>query len=98
MRSYRARKDTALFTSLQALAPGRAVAGKSDYVEIPFTDSVALIRRQAGKVQPREDMFLLLFEKERKILLVTSGNPEVRREDGMQTLRAVNKWLLLERL
>jgi hypothetical protein len=49
-------------------------------------------------VQPREDMFLLLFEKERKILLVTSGNPEVRREEGMQTLRAVNKWLLLERL
>ena len=90
--------DPALFAALQSLAPQQLAAARSDYVEIPFTDSVALIRRQAGKVQPREDMFLLLFEKERKILLVTSGNPEVRREEGMQTLRAVNKWLLLERL
>jgi hypothetical protein len=88
--------DPVLFASLQELAPRHPAVGKHDYTDIPFTDSVALIRKEAAKVRPREDVFLLLFQKERKILLVTSGNVEVRREEGMQTLRALNKWLLLE--
>lgn len=86
--------DPALFAALQDQQPS---AARSDYVEIPFPDSVALIRKLAGKVQPPEDVYLLLFASVRQILIVTSGNPEVRREEGMQTLRAVSKWLLLER-
>jgi hypothetical protein len=89
--------DPALFAALQSLAPQQLTTARSDYVEIPFTDSVTLIRKRVGKAQSPEDVYLLLFERERKILLVTSGNPEVRREEGMQTLRAVSKWLLLER-
>jgi hypothetical protein len=89
--------DPALFASLQELAPEQPAAGKRDYVEIPLTGSVTLIRREAEKVRPREDVFLLLFEQVRKIVLVTSGNSEVRREEGMQTVRAAIKWLLLER-
>jgi hypothetical protein len=47
-------------------------------------------------VSPPEDVFHLLFPEQRRIVLVTSGNPEVRREEGMQTVRAVIKWLLLD--
>jgi hypothetical protein len=90
-------RDPALFSSLHRLAPQQSVAGKYGYVEIPFTSSVTLIRKKAGKVVPPEDAYLLLFANERKIVLVTSGNLEVRREEGMQNLRAVGKWLLLER-
>ena len=88
--------DRALFGALQELVPGEAAVGKRDYAEMPFTDSVALIRRVADKVRSREDVFLLLFAEGRTIVLVTSGNVEVRREEGMQILRALNKWLLLE--
>jgi hypothetical protein len=89
--------DPALFAALQELVPGEESAvGKRDYAEMPFTDSVALVRRVADKVRSREDVFLLLFTESRTIVLVTSGNVEVRREEGMQILRALNKWLLLE--
>jgi hypothetical protein len=88
--------DPALFTSLQALVLGEPPVGTRDYAEIPFTDAVVLIRRVAEKVEPREDVFLLPFPEERTIVLVTSGNLAVRREEGMQLLRALAKWLLLE--
>lgn len=89
--------DPGLFSALQELAPGRPAVGKRAYAELPFTDSVALIRRVADKVQPGEDVFLLLFPQTRTIVLVSSGDVEVRREEGMQILRALSKWLLLER-
>ncbi len=88
--------DRALFAALQELVPEQPAVGKHDYAEIPFMGSVALVRRVAGKSRPREDVFLLLFTEERTIVLVTSGTFEVRREEGMQTLRALSKWLLLE--
>jgi len=65
-------------------------------VRIPLTDAATLIRTQVGKGQPPEDVFHLLFKEERRIVLVTSGDPEVRREQARRTLRAANKWLLLE--
>jgi hypothetical protein len=88
--------DPGLFAALQELVPGESAVGKRDYAEMPFTDSVALVRRVADKVRSRDDVFLLLFTEDRTIVLVTSGNVEVRREEGMQILRALNKWLLLE--
>ena len=88
--------DPELFASLQELARRHPAVGTHDYTEIPLTDSVALVRKQAGKARPREDVYLLLFATERRIVLVTSGNLEVRQEEGMQTLRALSKWLLLE--
>jgi hypothetical protein len=88
--------DPTLFGALQELVPGDAAVGQRDYAEMPFTDSVALIRRVGDKVRPGEDVFLLLFAEDRTIVLVTSGNVDVRREEGMQILRALNKWLLLE--
>lgn len=88
--------DAELYASLQDLVPSQPAVGKHDYAEIPFTDSVALVRKVAGKVSPREDVFLLLFTEERMIVVVTSGNVAVRREEGMQILRALGKWLLLE--
>ena len=88
--------DPALFASLQELVPWQPAAGKYDSSEIPFTASVALVRKGAGKVRPRDDVFLLLFPATRTIVVVTSGSPEVRREEGMQILRALGKWLLLE--
>jgi hypothetical protein len=89
--------DAALFASLQSLASQQPTLGKNDYVEIPLTDAVALIHTKATKVTPEEDVYRLLFTRQRRIVLVTSGNPEVRREEGMQTLRALGKWLLLEK-
>lgn len=88
--------DPALFAALQDLVPGESAVGKRDYAELPFTGSVALIRRMADKVRSGQDVFLLLFTEDRAIVLVTSGNVEVRQEEGMQILRALNKWLLLE--
>ncbi len=88
--------DRALFGALQDLLPGEAAVGKRDYAEMPFTDSVGLVRRVGDKTRPGEDVFLLLFTDDRTIVLVTSGNVEVRREEGMQILRALDKWLLLE--
>jgi hypothetical protein len=88
--------DPALFGALQELVPGESAVGKRDYAEMPFTDSVALVRRVADKVRAGEDVFLLMFTDSRTIVLVTSGNVEVRREEGMQVLRALGKWLLLE--
>ena len=89
--------DPELSSALSELEPGQTGVGKNGAAEIPLTDSVTLVRRQAGKVSPPEDVHLLLFGPERTVVLVTSGNPEVRREEGMQTLRAMSKWLLLER-
>ena len=88
--------DPELFRALQELVPGEPAIGKYGYAEIPFTDSVTLVRKVAAKVRPREDVFLLLFTEDRTIVLVTSGSLAVRREEGMQTLRALGKWLLLE--
>jgi hypothetical protein len=88
--------DPALFGALQELVPQESAVGKRDYAEMPFTGSVALVRRVADKVRSGEDVFLLLFTEDRTIVLVTSGNVEARREEGMQILRALNKWLLLE--
>ena len=90
-------KDPGLFSSLHGVGAQQSVGGKQAYAEIPLTNSVTLIRKKADKVQPPEDVYLLLFREVRKIVLVTSGNLEVRREEGMQTLRALSKWLLLER-
>lgn len=89
--------DPALFASLQELVPEQSTVGKRDYAEVPFTDSVVLVRRMADKVRALEDVFLLLFTEDRTIVLVTSGDAEVRREEGMQIVRALIKWLLLER-
>jgi hypothetical protein len=89
--------DPELFSALQRLGSEQVVDGKHDYVDIPFTTSATLIRKQAGESSTVEDVYLLLFKKERKVVLVTSGNLEVSWEEGMQTLRAVGKWLLLER-
>ena len=88
--------DPALFASLRELVPCQPAVGKYGYAEVPLTESVALVRKVAGKVRPREDVFLLLFTQQRMIVLVTSGNVEVRREEGMQILRALGKWLLLD--
>ena len=88
--------DPDLFGALQDLVPGESTVGKRDYAELPFTDSVALVRRVADKARPRDDVFLLLYAEDRTIVLVTSGNEETRREEGMQILRALTKWLLLE--
>jgi hypothetical protein len=65
-------------------------------VEIPLTGDLTLIHTKATKVTPAEDVYYLLFTKRRRIVLVTSGNLEVRQEEGMQTLRALSKWLMLE--
>jgi hypothetical protein len=81
---------------LQELSAQQLVLGKNEYVDVSFTDDVALIYTKAGKVTPAEDVYRLLFKKERTIVLVTSGNLEVRQEEGMQTLRALIKWLLIE--
>ena len=89
--------DAALFTLLQQHAAPGATSGKNQFVDIPLAQDVALIHSRSTKVVPEEDVFRLLFTRQRRILLVTSGNPEVRSEEGMQTLRALCKWLLLER-
>ncbi|WP_448612956.1 hypothetical protein [Modestobacter sp. URMC 112] len=89
--------DPELSSALSGLEPGQSAVGKHGAAEIPVTDSVTLVRRTAGKVSPPEEVHLLLLARERTVVLVTSGNPEVRREEGMQTLRAMSKWLLLER-
>ena len=49
--------DPALFTALQGLAPQHAGTGKYGYTEVPVTDSVTVVRKEAGKVLPREDVF-----------------------------------------
>ena len=91
--------DAGLFALLQEYASQQPepTLGKNEYVDIPFTDDVALIHAKATKVTPEQDVFHLLFRAQRRIVLATSGNREVRREEAMQTLRALAKWLLLER-
>jgi hypothetical protein len=90
--------DAGLFALLRAYASQQATPalGKNEYADVPLTDDVALIQARATKVTPEEDVFQLLFKKERRVVLVTSGNLEVRSEEAMQTLRALIKWLLLE--
>jgi hypothetical protein len=88
--------DPALLASLRRLTSGLTGDEKRGYLRLPLTDSVTLIRKRAGKVSPRDDVFLLLFKEQRRIVLVASGDLDVRREEGMQTLRAAIKWLLLE--
>ena len=90
--------DAGLFALLQTYASQQPTPalGKNQYVDVPFTDDVALIQAKATKVTPEEDVFQLLFKGQRRIVLVTSGNLEVRSEEAMQTLRSLIKWLLLE--
>ena len=87
--------DPRLYASLRGMAPA-PVADDSRDLRIPLTDSATLVRSQIGKDRPPEDVFHILLREERRIVLVTSGDPEVRREQARRTLRAANKWLLLE--
>lgn len=89
--------NVALFAALQGFASQQPGLGKNEYAEIPLTDEVALVHTKATKVTPEEDVYLLLFRRKRTVVLATSGNLEVRREEGMQTVRALAKWLLVER-
>src|SRR3712207_5804268 len=70
--------DPVLFAELQDLAPGRSVPGKHGYAETILADSVAVVRKTADKVSPPETVHLMLFGHDRTVLLVTSGNVEVR--------------------
>lgn len=91
--------DATLFDALRtwvSRAPARRSAATEGYASTPLTDAVELVHTRASKVSPEEDVFHLLFAGQRRILLVTSGNPEVRREEGMQIVRSVTKWLLIE--
>jgi hypothetical protein len=74
-----------------------SASGRKDHTTVPVDDGVTLVRTRATKVSPQEDVFTLLFAEQRRVVLVTPGRPEVRREEAMQTLRALTKWLLLER-
>ncbi len=87
--------DPTLLASLRELAPPPAADVSGD-LRTPLTDSVTLVRTPLGKGRPPDDVFHLVFKDERRIVLVTSGDPEVRREQARRTLRAANKWLLLE--
>lgn len=89
--------DAALYAALQGLAPRGPELGRNDYADIPVTEDVTVVHTRATKVTPEEDVYLVLFRRQRGVVLATSGNLEVRREEGMQTLRALAKWLLLER-
>jgi hypothetical protein len=89
--------DAVLFAILQMIVERQSSLAKNAYVDISLTDTLALIYKQATKVTPVEDVYYLLFKKERKIVLVTTGNLEVEQEESMQTLRALMKWLLIEK-
>jgi hypothetical protein len=93
--SVYATGDPALLASLRGMTPP-PVADDGRDVRIPLTDSATLVRTQVGKGRPPDDVFHLLFRNERRIVLVTPGDPEVRREQARRTLRAATKWLLLE--
>jgi hypothetical protein len=93
--SLYATGDPALLDALRHLTPPPAPDDGGD-VRVPLADSATLIRTQVGKGRPPEDVFHLLFKGERRIVLVTSGEPEIRREQARRTLRAATKWLLLE--
>jgi hypothetical protein len=88
--------DAALHASLQGSAPELLGNGRGEHRRIPLTDSVTLVRKRAGTSAPRDDVFLLLSSEERRIVLVAAGHPDVRRDEGMQLVRAAVKWLLLE--
>lgn len=89
-------RDVVLFAILQMIVERQSSLAKNAYVDIPLTDTLTLIYKQATKVTPVEDVYYLLFKEERKIVLVTTGNLEVVQEESMQTLRALMKWLLIE--
>jgi hypothetical protein len=88
-------EDPVLFASLQRWAAQFPAADEDESADVPVTDSVILVRRKVGK--SGHEALLLLFTQERRIVLVSSGDLAARREEGMQVLRAVSKWLLLER-
>jgi len=92
-----ATADPELLAALRSSTSHRPAAGKHEYQEIPVSDSVVLVRKGAETALPDDDVYLLLFREQRRILLVTPDDQEVQREEGMQVLRAAGKWLLLER-
>jgi hypothetical protein len=91
-----ATADPALLAVLRASTSDRPAEGKYEYVEVPLTDSVTLVRKSAGRSED-DDVHLLLFRERREILLIAPDDLEVQREEVMQVLRAAGKWLLLER-
>lgn len=101
-RLYRALGRWASQSPGAGAEPGAASAsasasGRKDHTTVSVDDGVTLVRTRATKVSSQEDVFTLLFAEQRRVVLVTSGRPEVRREEAMQTVRALTKWLLLER-
>jgi hypothetical protein len=101
-RLYRSLGRWASQSPAAGTEPGSASAsgsgsGRKDHPTLPVDDGVTLVRTTATKVWPQEDVFTLLFAEQRRIVLVTSGRPEVTREEAMQRVRALVKWLLLER-
>src|SRR2546430_1540576 len=79
--------DVALYALLQTYH--RPIAGINDYTELALSPQLVLIHKRCKEASPAEDVYYILQKPERKVLIVCSGNPLVRNEHSMQSLRAL---------
>ena len=89
--------DPTLLALLQTHFPYSLPLSKEEYREIALNPQSLLIHRRTAGTPTPEDVYYYLLKPGRKILIVSSGTPEIRREQGYQTIRALMRMLLIER-
>ncbi len=86
-----------LLALLQTYFPYSLPLGQEEYREIALNHQSLLIHRRPAGTPTPEDVYYYLFKPGRKILIVSTGTPQVRRTQGLQTVRALMRMLLIER-
>lgn len=86
-----------LWALLQIYTSHILSTSKEEYREIALNPQSILIHKRSKAAPIPEDIYYYLFKPERKLLIVSSGNPQIRCTQGLETIRALMKMLLIER-
>jgi hypothetical protein len=89
--------NPALLALLQTSLSHSLPLNKEEYREIALDPQSILIHKRTKATPTSEGIYYYLHKPGRKLLIVSSGDPRVRREQELATIRALMKMLLIER-
>lgn len=86
-----------LWNVLQNLSSRYRPLKQGEYREITHTPQSILIHKLSKLAPIQEDIYYYLLKPERKLLIISSCNPQLRRIQGADIIRALMRMLLIER-
>jgi hypothetical protein len=89
--------DPTLWALLQTCSSHIPSTSREEYRDITLNPRSILIHKRSKAASAPEEVYYYLFKPERKLLIVSSGNPQVRRAQALETVRALMKMLLIEK-